>query len=204
LKALQAADKTMAPSRRSAARDPNQEKVIKVSEWNKIRERADQSTQLARELKLEKSKNGSLRNQTELLANDVERHIQSKRDMQMELDKKDQEMKNLKLQIEDMAKALRKRGKVAACELNEELKDRVENATKVYLFRIVKFVEDDEDLKELTEDVIQYLPNKEEDIKPLSVQEFKDLYFLVVNEGIKFSRQYVGNEGKKRVQGKLT
>jgi len=122
-----------------------------------------------------------------------------------EIQDKDMEIEELLEKVEEMTNALRKGGKVADCELNEQLKERVTAAAKEYLFRTVKFVEDDDDLKTLTGEIIEYLPNKEKDIHPLSVEKFQDLYYLCVNDGIKSGRQYLCNEGKKRVQGrKLT
>jgi len=125
-----------------------------------------------------------------------------KQKLEEELKEKNLQIDDLFEKVEDMTKALRKSGKVAACELNEQLKERVISATKEYLFRTVKFVEDDDDLKALTEQLIDYLPNKEKDIQPLTVEKFKDLYFLCVNDGIKAGRQYLCNEGKKHAQGK--
>ena len=114
------------------------------------------------------------------------------------------EIQELLEKVEEMTKALRKGGKVADCELNEQLKERVTAAAKEYLFCTVKFVEDDDDLKSLTGQIIEYLPNKEKDIHPLPVEKFQDLYYLCINDGIKSGQQYLCNKGKKRVQGKLT
>ena len=119
-----------------------------------------------------------------------------------EIQDKDMEIEELLEKVEEMTKALRKGGKVADCELNEQLKERVTATAKEYLFRTVKFVKDDDDLKTLTGQIIEYLPNKEKDIHPLSIEKFQDLYYLCVNDGIKSGRQYLCNEGKKRVQGK--
>jgi len=55
-----------------------------------------------------------------------------------EIQEKDMEIEDLLEKVEEMTKALRKGGKVADCELNEQLKERVTAAAKEYLFRIVR------------------------------------------------------------------
>ena len=169
-----------------------------------MRDKAHLLVQKERELQEEKKKHENTRKNTEQLRDALGGITRLRQKLEEEVKEKDMEIQELLEKVEDMTKALRKSGKVADCELNEQLKERVTITAKEYLFRTVKFVEDDEDLKALTGKLIQYLPNKEKDIHPLSVEKFKELYYLCVNEGIKSGRQYLCNEGKKRVQGKLT
>jgi len=178
--------------------------TILKSSWEKLRDKAHLLVQKERELQEEKKKHENTRKNTEQLRDALGGITRLRQKLEEEVKEKDMEIQELLEKVEDMTKALRKSGKVADCELNEQLKERVTITAKEYLFRTVKFVEDDEDLKALTGKLIQYLPNKEKDIHPLSVEKFKELYYLCVNEGIKSGRQYLCNEGKKRVQGKLT
>jgi len=182
---------------------------IKKGALKVLKEKAQkltQANQLIKKLKADYeklSKNSTkLQKQLDTIAKSLEAVNQLKDGMEQELDARDKTIAALTEQLEQLKESLRKGGKVAACELNQTLVDLVLEAAKKILFRTVKFVVDDEDLKKLTADVIKHLPNKAEDIKPLTVEQFTDLYFLTVNEGIKMARQYVCNEGKKRVQGK--
>jgi len=178
--------------------------TILKSSWKKMQDKATLCVQKDRELLEEKKKLENAQKHNEQLSNALASSTRLRQKLEDEIQEKDMEIEDLLEKVEEMTKALRKGGKVADCELNEQLKERVTAAAKEYLFRIVKFVEDDDDLKTLTEQIIEYLPNKEKDIHPLSVEKFQDLYYLCVNDGIKSGRQYLCNEGKKRVQGKLT
>ena len=171
-------------------------RVVQVDKWRKLQEKASLLEKVQRRLEKETK-------EKENIAAAFESVTELKNKLQEEVDFKKQQIREMMTTIDIMTQSLRKGGKVAPCELNQQLKERVTAAAKEYLFRTVKFVEDDEDLKALTKDIIQYLPNKEDDIKPNSVKKFQDLYYIAVNDGIKLARQYVCNEGKKRVQGKL-
>jgi len=177
-------------------------KTMLESSWQKLQDKAYLCVERERQLLEEKNKLWQAHENNEQLSSALGSVTQLKQKLEEELKKKNLQIDDLFEKVEDMTKALRKSGKVAACELNEQLKERVISATKEYLFRTVKFVEDDDDLKALTEQLIDYLPNKEKDIQPLTVEKFKDLYFLCVNDGIKAGRQYLCNEGKKHAQGK--
>ena len=171
-------------------------RVVQVDKWRKLQEKASLLEKVQRRLEKETK-------EKENIAAAFESVTELKNKLQEEVDFKKQQIREMMTTIDIMTQSLRKGGKVAPCELNQQLKERVTAAAKEYLFRTVKFVEDDEDLKVLTKDIIQYLPNKEDDIKPNSVKKFQDLYYIAVNDGIKLARQYVCNEGKKRVQGKF-
>jgi len=178
--------------------------TILKSSWEMLQDKAALCVQKDRELLEEKKKLENAQKHNDQLSTSLQASTRLREKLEEEIQDKDMEIEELLEKVEEMTKALRKGGKVADCELNEQLKERVTAAAKEYLFRIVKFVEDDDDLKTLTGQIIEYLPNKEKDIHPLSVEKFKDLYYLCVNDGIKSGRQYLCNEGKKRVQGKLT
>jgi len=171
-------------------------KVVNVEKWRKMNKKCNLLEKVQRKLEKETK-------EKENIAAAFESVTELKNKLQEEVDFKKQQIIELMTTIDIMTQSLRKGGKVAPCELNQQLKERVTAAAKEYLFRTVKFVEDDEDLKSLTKDIIQYLPNKEDDIKPNTVKKFQDLYYIAVNDGIKLARQYVCNEGKKRVQGKF-
>lgn len=115
--------------------------------------------------------------------------------------KKDETVAELQKKLGDMTALLRKNGKVHASELNQELKTKVVNTARVTLFRTWKFVEDVEDLKAATRQLVQILPNKEADITPETVETFVDKYHLQVNEGLKLGRQYAQSDGKAAVEG---
>ena len=179
--------------------------TILKSSWEKLRDKATLCVLKERELLEEKKKLENTQKHNEQLSTALASSTRSLRQkLEDEIQDKDMEIEELLEKVEEMTKALRKGGKVADCELNEQLKERVTATAKEYLFRTVKFVKDDDDLKTLTGQIIEYLPNKEKDIHPLSIEKFQDLYYLCVNDGIKSGRQYLCNEGKKRVQGKLT
>jgi len=178
--------------------------TILTSSWEKLQDKAQLCVAKDRELLEEKTKLENTRKHNEQLREALGSITSLKNRLEDKIQDKDMEIEELLEKVEEMTKALRKGGKVADCELNEQLKERVTAAAKEYLFCTVKFVEDDDDLKMLTGQIIKYLPNKEKDIHPLSVEKFQDLYYLCLNDGIKSGRQYLCNEGKKRVQGKLT
>ena len=165
-------------------------RVVQVVKWRKLQEKANLLVKVQRKLEKETK-------EKENIAAAFESVTELKNKLQEEVDFKNQQISEMGNTIDIMTQSLRKGGKVAPCELNQQLKERVTAAAKEYLFRTVKFVEDDEDLKSLTKDIIQYLPNKEDDIKPNAVKKFQDLYYVAVNDGIKLGRQYVCKRGQE-------
>lgn len=192
-----------------APEDPNRLVNVKASALDTLKEKAKNLTVANRKIKdLEKIQSSLEKecrkqsNQILTLTDSLEAVNKLKDTLEKEGDGKDEIITKLKEELDQVKEALRKGGKVAECELNKTLIDHVTEATKKILFRTVKFVQDDEDLKALAKQIVPYLPNKEADIKPLTTDEFADLYYLKVNDAINLARQHVGNEGKKRVQGK--
>lgn len=87
--------------------------------------------------------------------------------------------------------------KVKKSELNQELVNHVTNVSKTVLFRTTKFIEDELEEKEVTEEILPHLP------VPIKMpkEEFIAKYSNVVYEGIKAGRTDVQSSGKKRAQG---
>ena len=87
--------------------------------------------------------------------------------------------------------------KVKKEELNNELMNHVMHTAKTALFCTCKFIEDEEEEKEVTDELIEYLPVD----LGMPKEEFTAKYSNVVYEGIKAGRTDVQSSGKKRAQG---
>lgn len=94
---------------------------------------------------------------------------------------------------------MRKEGKYLESELNQEIMDKVSFVSKTILFRTVKFIEDDEDLDEITASVLPHLPQEAKDDA-----EFVPKYRNTVLKAIRLGRQAVQSECKKKAERKLT
>jgi len=113
------------------------------------------------------------------------------------------ENSNLKVQLEQLNKALRATGgKSVATKkelLNSDLVAHVEVATKNFLFRTWKILECDTDEVEATTQVIPYLtvplPAN------LTQEQFVADYKCIVTSSLGDARAYVQSEGKKRAKG---
>jgi len=66
----------------------------------------------------------------EQLSNALASSTRLRQKLEDEIQEKDMEIEDLLEKVEEMTKALRKGGKVADCELNEQLKERVTAAAK--------------------------------------------------------------------------
>lgn len=88
--------------------------------------------------------------------------------------------------------------KVVKEDLNQELVNHVTQVAKTIMFRTWKFIEDELEEQEVTEEIIPYLPV---DIG-MEVEEFIANYSNVVYEAIKNARTDVQSNGKKRATGK--
>jgi hypothetical protein len=113
------------------------------------------------------------------------------------LNQKDLLIKEYKSTITKLQGALNKNGTVHESQLNRELKDQTKYAAKVFLFRNVKFFEDDQDAEEKTKMVVPYLPKGMESLGDLSVEDYAHMYKQTANEGIQAAKQSVQAEGKK-------
>ena len=156
----------------TAPEDPDKLIQVKESVHENYKKKARKLSEANREIKeLEKviadwEKHSRTKSkQIDAITNSLHGVNKLKDTLEAEVSKKDKVIESLKEELESVKQSLRKGGKVAACELNKALVDKVTEATKKVLFRTVKFVLDDEDLKELTKEIVQYLPNKELDIK---------------------------------------
>ena len=181
--------------------DVNGNCTVKADAYNKLVQKTKTLTKTSRELTNATNKSERLEQQITQMTASLEDANVIKDQLMQQIAEKDKMIEELKQKNGEFTQVLRKNGKVAPSELNESLKDKVSEAAKKYMFRTVKFVEDDEDLLNVTESLIKYLPKKQDDLGELSVEEFKRLYYLTTNEGLKLGRQYVANEGKKRAQG---
>jgi hypothetical protein len=122
---------------------------------------------------------------------------------------KEQELAELKrrmLELESSAPASlvtpgstsRKRAKIDKASLNEELVQFSDNVAKEVMFRTFIFPEDEEELDEITELGIKYLPVPLGSITPEEyIRDYKEIY----HKGIKDARQNVQSECKKRALG---
>jgi hypothetical protein len=113
------------------------------------------------------------------------------------LNQKDVLIKEYKLTITNLQGALNKNGTVHESQLNRELKDQTKYAAKIFLFRNVKFFEDDQDAEEKTKMVVPYLPKGMDSLGDLTVDEYAHMYKQTANEGIQAAKQSVQAEGKK-------
>jgi hypothetical protein len=113
------------------------------------------------------------------------------------LNQKDALINQYKSTITTLQGALNKNGTVHESQLNRDLKDQTKYAAKIFLFRNVKFFEDDQDAEEKTKMVVPYLPKGMESLGDLSVDEYAHMYKQTANEGIQAAKQSVQAEGKK-------
>ena len=114
---------------------------------------------------------------------------------------KDATIKELEALVTDLQGALRKNGSVHPSELNRDLMEQTFHAAKIYLFRTVKFFEDDGDAEEKTKMLIQYLPNGRDSLGTLTDEEFAFKYKQAANKGIQAAKQSVQADGKKAAMG---
>ena len=117
------------------------------------------------------------------------------------LNQRDASIKEYKLTITNLQGALNKNGTVHDSQLNRDLKDQTRYASKVFLFRNVKFFEDDEDAIEKTKMVVPYLPKGMASLGDLSIDDYAKMYKQISNEGIQAAKQSVQAEGKKAAKG---
>jgi hypothetical protein len=109
------------------------------------------------------------------------------------------EIIQLKKRVADLLKASVQTGKGLKNNQKEDMVEYVKEATKNFLFRTIKFVEDTDDLHDVTKCVMKYI---DVDIG-LDEEEFIATYSDVVSSALSAARNYVQSEGKKRAEGKL-
>lgn len=121
---------------------------------------------------------------------------------------KDQEIEELKQRIAEMEKnagaaafispASGKKKKVDKAALNLDLVEYSEDVAKNIMFRTCIFPEDEDELEEIAQEGIKYLPVALSGItEEKYVQDYKEIYY----QGLKDARQGVQSELKKRAQG---
>jgi bifunctional DNA-binding transcriptional regulator/antitoxin component of YhaV-PrlF toxin-antitoxin module len=198
-KALAAADSAeqspMSSGRRS--QQPGNITIPKEAHEN-LKKRAQDASKFARDLETAKK----------ALEKAKEAEVSRMSEFDKVLLEKQQELQELKRKMDDLEKGLppslvtpgtsRKRAKIDKASLNEELVSFSDMVAKDVMFRTFIFPEDEEELDEITEIGIKYLPIPLSGItKEQYVRDYKEIY----HKGIKDARQNVQSECKKRAQG---
>ena len=184
-----------------AAKNGEKRIEITLAKLNELKKQAAASNKLLKELAAEQKKSEELENYCkdyeEKAASDAVAH----QVLTDTIAKKDKLIGELKLVIANLQGALNKNGTVHESQLNRDLRDQTRYAAKVFLFRNVKFFEDDEDALEKTKMVVPYLPKGLASLGELTVDEYAKLYKQTANEGIQAAKQSVQAEGKKAAGG---
>ncbi len=171
----------------------------RAAEGEKHKKEADR---LKKELQVSKNKVEDLEKNLEESTKKYDECRKECDDLKEEYDDMADDVRNKALTISALEKAtggskVSTKPKVAKEDLNQELVNHVTQVAKTTMFRTWKFIEDELEEKEVTEDIIQYLPV---DIG-MEVEEFVANYSNVVYEAIKTARTDVQSNGKKRAMG---
>jgi hypothetical protein len=198
-KALAAADSAerspMSSGRRS--QQPGNITIPKEAHEN-LKKRAQDATKFARDLEIAKKALEKARESEAARMSDIDKELLAK---QQELE----EIKARMLLLESNRPASlvtpgtsRKRAKIDKASLNDDLVSYSDMVAKDVMFRTFIFPEDEEELDEITEIGIRYLPVPLGGItKEKYVTDYKEVY----HKGIKDARQNVQSECKKRAMG---
>jgi hypothetical protein len=198
-KALAAADSAeqspMSSGRRS--QQPGNITIPKETHEN-LKKRAQEATKFARDLETAKKALEKAREAEATKMSEVDRVLVAKQ----------QELEELKRKMIDLEKGLppplvtpgtsRKRAKIDKASLNEELVSFSDMVAKDVMFRTFIFPEDEEELDEITEIGIKYLPVP---LSGITAEQYVRDYKEVYHKGIKDARQNVQSECKKRALG---
>jgi len=180
--------------------DENGNVTIKGTLYDSLLQSKKDLTATTKQLQATSKSRQSLNKQMEQITKSLET-MNEKADLDKKtIENKDKVIEELKKKIEELTQSLRSTGKVAPCELNESLKDKVFEAAKLCAWRTVKFPQSDEDLAEITRGLIPYLPSTA--LSDYTEDEFVRLYLNTTNEGLKQARGYINSEGVKRAKGK--
>jgi septal ring factor EnvC (AmiA/AmiB activator) len=177
----------------------NADKLAKITnkDLKTLMTMAADAKKYRKDLASEQIDNAHLKKDVEKLEAKLESSESAIRALTNNLNQRDALIAEQKVTIATLQGALNKNGTVHESQLNRELKDRTKYAAKIFLFRNVKFFEDDEDAEEKTKMIVPYLPKGKESLGGLPVEEYARMYKQPANEGIQAAKQSVQAEGKK-------
>lgn len=179
----------------------NESITITKKQHKDLTDKAADSTKLQKELDAERKEHDKTAGVLGKLKEKCQSLIQEKKLLRENSVSKDKEIERLEKLIGELQAALRKNGTVHESELNRDLKEQVFYAAKVYLFRNVKFLEDDMDAEDKSKLVIKFLPNGVSSLGSETEEEFAIKYKQIVNKGLQAAKQSVQADGKKAAIG---
>ena len=187
----------------AAQRRQNSDKEVTIltSKLEELKKTAAESNKLRRELTACDKKIAKLEKTINTLETRLNADGTASTVLTDSIKEKEKVIKELQLLVTQLQGALRKNGTVHESELNRDLVEQTFYAAKIYLFRNVKFFEDDEDAEEKTKMLAKYLPKGVESLGDLSVEEYATMYKQAANQGIQAAKQSVQAEGKKAAGG---
>ena len=187
----------------AAQRRQNSDKEVTIltSKLEELKKTAAESNKLRRELTACDKKIAKLEKTINTLETRLNADGTASTVLTDSIKEKEKVIKELQLLVTQLQGALRKNGTVHESELNRDLVEQTFYAAKIYLFRNVKFFEDDEDAEEKTKMLVKYLPKGVESLGDLSVEEYATMYKQAANQGIQAAKQSVQAEGKKAAGG---
>ena len=162
-----------------------------------LKNKAAQSSQLTKDLAVEKKKSAKQDKLILALKKDLEDAANGVGNFSEVIAAKDKTIKQLKELVVDLQATLRKNGNVHASELNRELSEQTFHAAKIFLSRTVRWFGDHEDAEHHTKSLIPYLPKGMESLGGMSEKEFGFKYRQIANKGLQACKQNVQSEGKK-------
>jgi DNA gyrase/topoisomerase IV subunit A len=181
----------------------NADKAAKITnkQLENLTKMASEAKKLQKELANEQKKSADYEEIIDNLKNQHKNNSSTLEALNNTLSQRDVTIRELKLTVTTLQGALNKNGTVHESQLNRDLKDQTKYAAKIFLFRNVKFFEDDEDAEDKTKMIVPYLPKGMGSLGDLSVDEYAKMYKQVANEGIQAAKQSVQAEGKKAAKG---
>jgi hypothetical protein len=181
----------------------NADKAAKITnkQLENLMKCAAEAKRLQKDLAIEQTKSAGYEKIIDELKAQHEKDSRTLGVLNNTLGQRDLTIREQKVTITNLQGALNKNGNVHESQLNRDLKDQTKYAAKIFLFRNVKFFEDDQDAEDKTKMVVPYLPKGMESLGDLSVDEYAHMYKQVANEGIQAAKQSVQAEGKKAAKG---
>ncbi len=182
---------------------PPAEKVsVTKKALDDLKKRAAEAEKSKRELKTAQKAQAVAEQKVKELEKELEDVKKDYDDLKEEYDEMVDDVKQKALTISSLESAggsstVSTKSKVPKKELNQELVNHVTNTAKTIMFRTWKFIEDELEEREITKEIIPYLPVEIE----MDEEEFVANYSNIVYEGIKTARTDVQSNGKKRATG---
>lgn len=175
--------------------------TLTAAQHSALKQKAAESGKLSKDLAKLQMNHDKLTQEIEEMEKVVASNMVEKQVLTESIAQKEKVIKDLQDLVGSLQGALRKNGTVHESELNRDLMEQTTHAAKIYLFRNVKFFEDDEDAAEKTQMLIPYLPKGLESLGDLTEEEYGNMYKQVANKGIQAAKQSVQAEGKKAARG---